>query len=257
MTLRVKNWERFQQYKDRAPHWIKLYRSILNDRVFMTLPDPLQSTLILLWVLAAESVEAGTLSEDLTDLSFRLHKTITKSDIGTLIESGFLVCDSDTFRTEAYGSVRNRIPEKEKEKEKETEKALVTVPVTGARFEELFEDVWGTVPRKQGKPDSLAAFIRWGKGHKRSPEETATYFRDGIRRYLAAPRFENQEWKHGDTLFREIARGSWDEPVIERPKQEFSEREIAEWQRDPLSGAEVRSRAEAISMLKQDRARAN
>lgn len=53
--LKVKNWETFQHYKDRNPHWIKLYLSTLTDYKFCKLPDNTKAHLVLLWLFAAKS----------------------------------------------------------------------------------------------------------------------------------------------------------------------------------------------------------
>ena len=37
--LRIRNWENFQQYKDRDPKWIKLHRTLLEDYDFCKLSD--------------------------------------------------------------------------------------------------------------------------------------------------------------------------------------------------------------------------
>ena len=50
--LRVKNWEKFQHYKDRTPPWIKLYRDLLNDYEFSCLQDASKAHLMLIWLLA-------------------------------------------------------------------------------------------------------------------------------------------------------------------------------------------------------------
>ena len=51
--LYVKNWSKFQHYKNRSPTWIKLYCSILTDPVFEALSERNKAHLILLWVMAA------------------------------------------------------------------------------------------------------------------------------------------------------------------------------------------------------------
>lgn len=51
--LSVKNFDRFQHYKDRDPPWIKLHRSILSDYEFNGLPEAAQCQLLKLWLLAA------------------------------------------------------------------------------------------------------------------------------------------------------------------------------------------------------------
>ena len=51
--LYVKNWSKFQHYKNRSPTWIKLYCSILTDPQFEGLPDHHKAHLILIWLMAA------------------------------------------------------------------------------------------------------------------------------------------------------------------------------------------------------------
>jgi hypothetical protein len=53
--VRIKNWKRFQHFKDRRPIWIKLYRDLIDDLEWYKL-DPLAAkTLITLWIIASES----------------------------------------------------------------------------------------------------------------------------------------------------------------------------------------------------------
>jgi 5-methylcytosine-specific restriction endonuclease McrA len=51
--VQVKDFDRFQHYKDRDPPWIKLYVRILQDYAFGTLPDAQKAHLMLIWVLAS------------------------------------------------------------------------------------------------------------------------------------------------------------------------------------------------------------
>lgn len=50
---RVRNFERFQHYKDRNPPWIRLYGALWRDRAFFRLPDGAKAHLIGLFSLAA------------------------------------------------------------------------------------------------------------------------------------------------------------------------------------------------------------
>jgi|GEM_PF-4679097 hypothetical protein len=50
---RVRNFERFQHYKDRNPPWIRLYGALWRDRAFFRLPDAAKAHLIGLFSLAA------------------------------------------------------------------------------------------------------------------------------------------------------------------------------------------------------------
>ncbi len=52
--LQVTNWTSLQQYKDRDPKWIKVYRELLDDYRYSRLSDTQKSHVIGLWLLAAK-----------------------------------------------------------------------------------------------------------------------------------------------------------------------------------------------------------
>lgn len=52
MYLEVKNFARFQHYKDRSPPWIKLYSALLEDYDFLALSEAAQIQLLMIWLLA-------------------------------------------------------------------------------------------------------------------------------------------------------------------------------------------------------------
>jgi hypothetical protein len=51
--LSVKNFERFQHYRDRFPVWIKLYNALMDDEAFLALADAERGQLVLIWLLAS------------------------------------------------------------------------------------------------------------------------------------------------------------------------------------------------------------
>lgn len=53
--LQVRNWKRFQHYRDRSPVWIKLYCSMLDDYDFAALPDIAKAHLVSIWLLASRN----------------------------------------------------------------------------------------------------------------------------------------------------------------------------------------------------------
>lgn len=53
--LRVKNFDRYQHYKDRSPPWIKLYNDLLDDYEYCQLPDASKAHLVAIWLLASRS----------------------------------------------------------------------------------------------------------------------------------------------------------------------------------------------------------
>jgi hypothetical protein len=73
-TRRVKNWKRFQHYKDRKPPWIKLYHDLLEDPEFLKIcgNSPV-GFLVRLWLIASEDDELRGRLPDSEALAIRLH----------------------------------------------------------------------------------------------------------------------------------------------------------------------------------------
>lgn len=119
MRLIPKNWSEFQHYKDRRPPWIKLHRSLLDDRDFMTLPVASKAIAPLLWLLASED-ESGEFDAELGELSFRLRMQESEINDGLkpLIDKGFFL-DASTMLAPCF---QVAVPETERETERETEK---------------------------------------------------------------------------------------------------------------------------------------
>jgi hypothetical protein len=173
MILQPKNWQSFQQYKDRSPQWIKLHRDILNDFEFSRLPLGAKAVAPLLWVLASEYAE-GIIDASLDEIAFRIR--VTKEELSSgldpLIKAGFFVVlpgavkapvRVDTVRldtadldecTEAYRSVQDcteayeNVPREEKRREREeTESSAVA---SAPRRDDEFEEFWENYPRRDG-----------------------------------------------------------------------------------------------------------
>jgi hypothetical protein len=70
--MKIKNWSKFQHFKDRRPPWVKLYRDLLDDMEWHDL-DPLSSkVLVTLWLLASEDDEQQGKLPNIKTLSWRL-----------------------------------------------------------------------------------------------------------------------------------------------------------------------------------------
>ena len=73
MTYKIKNWNKFQHFKDRRPPWVKLYRDLLDDLDWFEL-DPVSSkNLINLWLIASE-YDGYLPSLDILSFRLRLKK---------------------------------------------------------------------------------------------------------------------------------------------------------------------------------------
>lgn len=114
--MKIKNWSKFQHFKDRRPPWIKLYRDLLDDMQWHQL-DPLASkVLVTLWLLASEDQD-GCLP-DIKTLAWRMR--MTEKQILDCISklSHWLEHDDDNVISERY---QDDLPETEREIEKEKE----------------------------------------------------------------------------------------------------------------------------------------
>lgn len=158
----INNWQKFQQYKDRRPDWIKLLIEIIEPfdknglpKKFHKMADSAKLTFILLACLRANYLQQIPYPSDKW-LKERLG--ITALNIQPLIDNGFISVKSDSVQncTELYG---NATPEKEKERDTDTEKEREKEKeIQGSCFPEnldnqRFKDAWNlwNVYRKEIK----------------------------------------------------------------------------------------------------------
>jgi hypothetical protein len=86
-TFSVKNFDRFQHYKDRSPPWIKLYNELLENYEFGALPDAVKGQLICIWLLASRM--DNKLPLDAKWLANKINAT-DPIDLDLLLETGFI-----------------------------------------------------------------------------------------------------------------------------------------------------------------------
>ena len=121
--MQIKNWKKFQHFKDRKPPWVKLYRDVLDDLEWYEL-DPLASkVLVMCWLIASE--DDGKLPPAKT-LAFRLRMT-EKQTIDCLnklshwLEQDDISVISERYQSDSLETETETETETEKEREKETE----------------------------------------------------------------------------------------------------------------------------------------
>lgn len=100
-TFSVKNFERFQHYKDRSPPWIKLYNELLDDYEFGRLPDASKFHLVAIWLLASRS--ENKIPFDPAWVSRRINANDTV-DLPLLAARGFIVVDQQLQQAERDAS---------------------------------------------------------------------------------------------------------------------------------------------------------
>ena len=116
--MRIKNWDRFQHFKDRKPIWIKLYRDLLDDLNWHELDPKSAKALVMIWLIASEDL--GTLPETKT-LAFRLRMSEKETKEVVTRLSSWLEQDDINAISDGY---QVDMPEKRREetdKEKEIE----------------------------------------------------------------------------------------------------------------------------------------
>lgn len=163
--MRIKDWKKFQHFKDRRPPWIKLYRDLLDDPQYHALDGESAKMLTLLWLLASEF--DGNLP-DIGVISFRLRmpEEKVKKQINKL--NHWLA--SDDINVISTGN-QNDTPEKETEGEKEREEDAPSGVVLPDWVPVKEWNYWVAIrPKKSNKPETLQKNIEkldaWRKkGH--------------------------------------------------------------------------------------------
>lgn len=146
--MRVKNFAKFQHFKDRCPPWVKLYRDLLNDIEWFELDPKAAKVLVSLWLIASEDESREGNLPEIKQLAFRLRISETELKSIVIKLSHWLEQDDISLISEKY---QDDAPEKRQRRE-ETESAS---PVGFAEF-------WSAYPKKTAKGDAEKAW----KKHK-------------------------------------------------------------------------------------------
>ena len=141
---RIKNWERFQHYKDRKPPWIKLHRSFHDDYASMSLALPEQALLMHMWIFASESNNGEILLTN-DEIAWKLHISITEFEqlLKPLISRGFIQpCKQRASKPLASPSMKPLRGTEDTEVQKKQNPARARRAPTIDRPEEVPEQVW-------------------------------------------------------------------------------------------------------------------
>ena len=117
--MKIKNWTKFQHFKDRKPPWVKLYRDLLDDIEWHELDPVAAKVLTMLWLIASE--DDGNIPE-LKILSFRLRMPLktTKDCITKLnhwLEQDDINVISNGYQSDSLETETERETKKEKEED--------------------------------------------------------------------------------------------------------------------------------------------
>ena len=156
MPYRIKGWSEFQQFKDRCPPWIRLYRKILDNRDINAISDRSFRVLIGLWLLASEDKDKIGKLPCVDDIAFRLRmdKDIIEKELRLL--EPFLICDDIKMISRRY---HVDVPETETETETKTKAETET--------RECFDD---EILQDEEKPDRTPPKAKPKPKPKRAPK---------------------------------------------------------------------------------------
>jgi len=118
--MKIKNWSKFQHFKDRKPPWVKLYRDLLDDIEWHELDPKAAKVLVMLWLIASE--DEGSIPPN-KQLAFRLRMSEKETEVCISKLSHWLEQDDDNVISTRY---QDDAPETETETETETEKKTET-----------------------------------------------------------------------------------------------------------------------------------
>jgi len=134
--LRVKNWDTFQQYKDRDPKWIKVHRDLLYDYEFDRLEEVAQIHLVKIWLLAAKL--GNRIPNDPVWVARQIGAK-SKVNINQLCTNGFLIpYESVQNGTETY--LEEEVYKEEEEREEKPR--IKRAPAKTRLAETELPDTW-------------------------------------------------------------------------------------------------------------------
>lgn len=188
MTWRIKNWEKYQHYKDRDPPWIKLHRDTLTSRMWVSLDNDGRALAVACMLIAA-----GTENQIPDDLGFIKRRGYfdRMPDLSPLVECGFIErCENNDVAdasTDASGS--EQVPPDDRP---ETE--------TEAEKRQRREEVESLVAKRDGADE----FPEW----KKLPQGTRgkTYPEPFLAFYEVFPKRPTQTLKNGYIAWRKALR---------------------------------------------------
>jgi hypothetical protein len=132
--MQIRNWKKFQHFKDRKPPWVKLYRDILDDLDWHELDATASKVLIMCWLIASE--DDGRLPPVKT-LAFRLRMSEKQTNdclnkLSHWLEQDDISVISDRYQSDSL--------ETETETETKKEKKATSVAMPDGISQSVWED---------------------------------------------------------------------------------------------------------------------
>jgi hypothetical protein len=187
--MRVRNWERWQHYRDRNPPWIKFHYEALSSRWWISL-DGNHRALALTCLLIA-SRHGGHVPNDI-DYVRQVGHIKSKSTFKPLLQCRFLIPESGSE------------VEKETETEAQNHASAPQASATSAGFNAF----WSAYPKRVGKKEASRA---WDRAKDRPP------IADILAAILRAE--QSKQWRDGfiPNPATWLNQGRWDDEVTPQP----------------------------------------
>lgn len=156
MAIRIKDFSKFQHFKDRSPPWVKLYRDILDDPDWHELDGDSAKILVMLWLIASEDETKQGLLPDDRKLRFRLRITEKALEQSITKLSHWLERDDIELISERYQlDAPERAGEETEERRGETD---VCSPSASESADDGFGAFWNAYPKKVSKAAAVKAW---------------------------------------------------------------------------------------------------
>lgn len=169
--MRVRNWKKFQHFKNRRPPWIKLYRDILDDEEWGCLSGEDKGLLVELWLLASEDKDGNGQLPSPKAIAYRTRTSIKKilpalSRLSHWLDGGSAQGDDKVISPcRQFGSPeREREGETERETEAERETDMRTEDSTLVRS-----------AKPRSKPPVITIPLVKGQEHAISEDDIAEW----------------------------------------------------------------------------------
>lgn len=162
----VKNWERFQHYKDRNPPWIKLHYELLSSETWVSLDDASRVLAVACMLIASRN--EGKVPNNPAYMK-RVAYLNRVPNFKPLLDIGFLVktlADASTMQADASNNLANDSGCK-----RMLDQRKKVLPKGNTIIHERFDDFWSAYPKRQGaNPKSRAQEIFTKACQKVDPE---------------------------------------------------------------------------------------
>ena len=174
--MHIKDWKRFQHYKDRNPPWVKLHNSLLDDTDYHELNPEAAKVLPLIWLVASEYSTDGSLP-DIKRLAFRLHyASNVLAELIKELNHWIIIDDSDMLAP----CKQDATPETETEAKGETKaKGEEETKQRACALDTEFSEFWSAYPNKKKKQNARKAYEKARKAVSAELILTAVYRQKG------------------------------------------------------------------------------